>query len=156
MRGLTEARDETADDLVRTRRWNDPAEVDDGYRLLVCRFRPRGVSKDAETWDAWCKALAPSEPLHAAAYGKGGPAIAWDVYTRRYLEEMGRQRFWIQGFADRVKAGERLTLLCSSACVDEGRCHRTLLASLVRAAARPAASERPAAAAAARTVVKRR
>ena len=34
-----------------------------------------------------------------------------------------------------VAAGETVTLLCSSACTDPARCHRTLLASLVTAAA---------------------
>ena len=29
---------------IKTKRWNDPVEADDGYRLLVCRYRPRGWS----------------------------------------------------------------------------------------------------------------
>jgi hypothetical protein len=37
---------------IRTRRWNDPVDLDHGNRVLVCRYRPRGVRKDAETWDA--------------------------------------------------------------------------------------------------------
>ena len=130
-------------DLVRTKRWNDPVAPDDGYRLLVCRYRPRGIARDAETWEAWCKALAPSEELHAAAYGKGQPAIPWDEYTRRFRAEMERQRYWIEGFAARVKAGERITLLCSSACVDPARCHRTLVAALILEAALPPAEVAP-------------
>jgi len=31
----------------------------------------------------------------------------------------------------RVRRGEALTLLCSTACVDPARCHRTLLAKLI-------------------------
>lgn len=122
---------------VRTKRWSDAREAEDGYRLLVCRYRPRGVKHEDETWDAWCQALAPSVELHADAYGKGGQPIAWDEYERRYLEEMQRQRYWIDGFARRVRAGETVTLLCSSACVDEERCHRTLLKRLIEAAAAP-------------------
>jgi len=38
--------------LVRTKRWNDPREPDDGFRLLVCRYRPRGLLKGDETCDA--------------------------------------------------------------------------------------------------------
>jgi len=34
---------------VRTKRWHDPAEKDDGLRLLICRIRPRGVPKAKET-----------------------------------------------------------------------------------------------------------
>jgi uncharacterized protein YeaO (DUF488 family) len=124
---------------IRTKRWNDPPEPEDGYRLLVCRYRPRGVKKDDEPWDAWCSALAPSVELHADAYGKSGEAIAWDAYTVRYREEMARQRFWIDGFAKRVRSGETITLLCSSACVDPARCHRTLLAAMIEKAAFPEA-----------------
>ena len=80
---------------VRTKRWNDPPDEADGYRLLICRYRPRGVPRSAETWDAWCKGLAPSVGLHAAVYGKLGPPIAFDEYARRFLVEMTSQSFWI-------------------------------------------------------------
>lgn len=122
---------------IATKRWNDTAEPGDGYRLLVTRYRPRGVRREEEPWDAWCVALAPSVELHAAAYGKGGPAIAWEEYERRFAKEMERQRFWLDGFARRVRAGEMLTLLCSSACVDPARCHRTLLEQMIDALAFP-------------------
>ena len=125
---------------IRTKRWNDPIEPEDGYRLLICRYRPRGVPKSEETWDAWCKALAPSEALHAAAYGKNGPAITFPEYERRFREEMTRQRFWIAGFADHLRRGDTITLLCSSACVDPARCHRTLVKALIEEAAARSAS----------------
>jgi uncharacterized protein YeaO (DUF488 family) len=123
---------------IRAKRWNDPVEAEDGYRLLVCRYRPRGVLREGEPWDAWCSALAPSVELHAAAYGKTGEPLAFAEYARRYLAEMQRQRFWIESFASRVRAGETITLLCSSACVDPERCHRTLLQKLIEDAAHPA------------------
>jgi uncharacterized protein YeaO (DUF488 family) len=123
--------------VIKTKRWNDPPEPDDGYRLLVCRFRPRGVSKERETWDAWLPQLGPSVELHAAVYGKTGAAISWDDYAARYLAEMEAQGFWIRGFAGRHAHGETLTLLCSSACTDPARCHRTLLAGLIEGASRP-------------------
>lgn len=120
---------------VRTKRWNDPREPEDGYRLLVCRYRPRGVARKDETWDAWCKALGPSEELHAAAYGKTGAALALAEYERRFVEEMKRQRYWIEGFAAHLRRGDTITLLCSSACVDAARCHRTIVKRLLEEAA---------------------
>lgn len=123
---------------VRTKRWNDPPEPEDGFRLLICRYRPRGVRKDDEPWDAWCSQLAPSPELHAAAYGKSGPPLPFAEYERRFRQEMERQqRFWIGGFAERVRRGETITLLCSSACTDPARCHRTLVKAMIEAAAFP-------------------
>ena len=122
---------------IKTKRWNDPAEQDDGYRVLICRYRPRGVAREKETWDAWLPQLGPSPELHAAVYGKAGAPIGWDEYARRYLEEMQRQTFWIAGFAERGAKGETLTLLCSSACDDPARCHRSLLRDLIANAGAP-------------------
>jgi uncharacterized protein YeaO (DUF488 family) len=122
---------------VKTKRWNDPVELDDGYRLLVCRYRPRGVKREGEPWDAWLPQLGPSAELHAAFYGKTGAPISWEEYATRYVKEMETQRFFIRGFAEKIRRGEAVTLLCSSACVDERRCHRTLLRGLIERALAP-------------------
>jgi uncharacterized protein YeaO (DUF488 family) len=118
---------------LKTKRWNDPVEKDDGYRLLICRYRPRGVKEKDETWDAWCTELAPSRELHADYYGKNGPPISWEEYRKRYLEEMKAQEEFIEELAQMVAEGKKITLLCSSACVDEKHCHRSLLKQLVEA-----------------------
>ena len=116
---------------IKTKRWNDPAEADDGFRLLICRYRPRGVRKEDETWDSWCKDLGPSRELHADYYGKNGEPIDWDTYRRRYLDEMKGQQDYIGQLASLVAEGKTVTLLCSSACIDAERCHRTLLKGLI-------------------------
>ena len=116
---------------IKTRRFNDPSEPDDGFRLLITCYRPRGVRKADETWDAWQPKLGPSRELHAAVYGKTGPPIPWSVYRRRYLQEMRERRELIQDLARRVAKGETITLLCSSACERESRCHRSLLRDLI-------------------------
>src|SRR5947207_924498 len=68
---------------VRMRRWNDLRLPGDGLRLLVCRYRPRGVRKTDETWDEWDADLGPSRALHAAAYGKSGAPSSWEEYKTR-------------------------------------------------------------------------
>jgi uncharacterized protein YeaO (DUF488 family) len=116
-------------------RWNDPLPRGSGTRILVCRYRPRGVSKQDESWDEWEKHLGPSPALHAAVYGKGQPAIAWDEYRRRFLAELSEDpgRFHLRALADRVAGGESVVLLCSSACTDESLCHRSILRELLSA-----------------------
>ncbi len=99
--------------------------------MLVCRYRPRGLLKSQETWDAWWPDLGPSRELHADFYGKHGPPITMAAYRERYLEEMRGQKERIQHLAERVAAGETVTLLCSSACTDPNHCHRTLLKQLI-------------------------
>jgi uncharacterized protein YeaO (DUF488 family) len=119
---------------VKTKRWNDPAAADDGFRLLITRFRPRGVAKADETWAQWWPELGPSRKLLADYKGRGGAPITFDQYRQRYFEEMRGQVLRIRALADRAAAGEVITLLCSSACTDPQRCHRTLLERLIQAA----------------------
>ena len=118
---------------IRTKRWNDPREPADGHRLLICRYRPRGLPKGDETWDAWDTHLAPSKELLAAFHGKppSHAPIDWTTYRQRYLREMRDQKQRIADLASRSNSGETITLLCSSACTRESRCHRSLLKELI-------------------------
>jgi uncharacterized protein YeaO (DUF488 family) len=116
---------------LKTKRWDQPKKRSDGFRLLICRYRPRGVRKEDETWDAWYPELGPSKKLHADFYGKNGPPIGWEEYRKEYLEEMRAQQKHIDDLAQLVAEGKTITLLCSSACKDETRCHRTLLRGLI-------------------------
>ena len=119
---------------ILTKRWNDPKDPRDGYRLLICRYRPRGVSKEAETWDSWEPAFGPSKQLHAAVYTSTSSPLPWPLYRRRYLEEQRANQHKIAQLAARAAAGETITLLCSTACEREARCHRVLLKELIEAA----------------------
>lgn len=121
-------------DRIRTKQWNDPIEPADGTRILVCRYRPRGVSKAGETWTEWLPDLGPTRELHAAAYGRGTVPLGWVQYRGAYLREMRQQTAQIATLAARVNAGETLTLLCSASCVRESRCHRSLLKELIELA----------------------
>jgi uncharacterized protein YeaO (DUF488 family) len=42
----------------------DEAADDDGYRVLVDRLWPRGVTKERAQLQLWLKEVAPSPPLH--------------------------------------------------------------------------------------------
>jgi uncharacterized protein YeaO (DUF488 family) len=117
---------------IRTRRWDDKRRRGDGMRILICRYRPRALPKEDETWDLWWSQLGPSKELHAAFYGKHGQTpIGWEEYQRRYLDEMKEQQESIEILAGEIAAGKTITLLCSSACTDETHCHRTLLRQLI-------------------------
>lgn len=117
---------------ITTKRWNDPRSASDGRRVLVSRYRPRALPKKDETWDEWLSDAGPSRELHADFYGKHGPPIGWGEYKKRYLAELKRRPEVLARLRQLAAEGP-LCLLCSSACVDPSRCHRTLLTKLVSA-----------------------
>ena len=127
-----------------------PASAKDGFRLIVMRRYPRGYAKARA--HAWLPELAPTLPLvhwyheHLRAIRKQWEredsrrceeeiTRFWRSYSRRYLAEMKAQRRLIEFFATLHRDfGMTFTLLC--ACTDRRICHRSLLAGLMRAAAR--------------------
>jgi uncharacterized protein YeaO (DUF488 family) len=116
---------------IKTRRWNDPTEPDDGVRILITRFRPRGVSKADETWDQWRPELGPSAGLLKSFKGRGSSPVGWAAYRKHYLTEMKARQREIAELAEIVRSGQTVTLLCSSMCDRESRCHRSLLRELI-------------------------
>ena len=99
----------------------DPKSKDDGLRVLVMRYWPRGVKK--ERVDIWFEDLGTSKELIRA--WKAG-MITWAQFRSRYLAELkeARKQALIRVLAARARK-ERVTLLCG--CRDPNRCHRILL-----------------------------
>jgi len=109
--------------MIRTKRIYDPPSPEDGYRLLVMRLWPRGVTKAAV--DGWGKDLGPSrELLMSFRAGK----LGWKDLAARYREEMSAKGELLKQYRD-LGRRQTLTLLCS--CQDETRCHRTLLKEIL-------------------------
>jgi cytochrome oxidase assembly protein ShyY1 len=48
---------------VKIKRVYEPLAEDDGYRILVDRLWPRGVSKDKANIDEWAKEITPSTEI---------------------------------------------------------------------------------------------
>jgi uncharacterized protein YeaO (DUF488 family) len=71
--------------MIRIKRVYDPPEPQDGYRILIDRLWPRGLSKDKACIDEWRKDLAPSDRLRK--WFKHEPA-RWEEFKRRYREEL--------------------------------------------------------------------
>jgi hypothetical protein len=46
--------------------------------------------------------------------------------------------YWLNGLAERIRGGDVITLLCSSACSEESRCHRSIVKALIEDIAFPA------------------
>ena len=83
-----------------------PAEGD-GYRVLIDRLWPRGLTKEAVLMDVWAKALAPSTELRK--WFGHDPAL-WDEFRQRYAAELADSADVWQALARR-SAREPVTLL---------------------------------------------
>lgn len=70
---------------IRLKRIYDPAEADDGYRVLVDRLWPRGVAKADARLDAWHRTLAPSKALRQWF---GHDQERWPAFRRAYEQEL--------------------------------------------------------------------
>lgn len=74
---------------LRRKRAYDTAEPSDGFRVLIDRLWPRGVSKERAAIDLWAKDIAPSAELrrdwHAA------PDSEFEVFADRYRAELAHE-----------------------------------------------------------------
>lgn len=70
---------------IRIKRAYDEPSADDGYRLLIDRLWPRGVSRDRAALDEWNKDLAPSGELRTWF---GHDPERFDEFRRRYIAEL--------------------------------------------------------------------
>lgn len=66
---------------LRLKRVYDPPAPDDGYRVLVDRLWPRGISKEAARIDHWAKEASPSTALRKEFHGHPD---RWDEFRAAY------------------------------------------------------------------------
>ncbi|TAK06046.1 MAG: DUF488 family protein [Candidatus Manganitrophaceae bacterium] len=126
--------------MLRTKSIHSPIDSKkDGLRILVARFRGRGIKKDR--YDVWMANLGPSEPL-LRDFLSG--TIDWGAYARRYKAEMFQsggadqynkvirnhgQKFTLR-LIKKLAQTEPITLLCHCA-EEEEHCHRHLLKEMI-------------------------
>ncbi len=70
---------------IRLKRVYVPPDPGDGFRVLVDRLWPRGVSKRAAHMDLWLKEVAPSTPLRKWF---GHDPDKWADFRDRYVSEL--------------------------------------------------------------------
>ncbi|GAA1956791.1 DUF488 domain-containing protein [Microbacterium deminutum] len=71
---------------LRLKRVYDDPSADDGWRVLVDRLWPRGLTRQRAALDEWAKEVAPSAELRKA-WHTAEPA-AWDAYADDYRAEL--------------------------------------------------------------------
>jgi uncharacterized protein YeaO (DUF488 family) len=99
-----------ASTLVRIKRIYEPAVQGDGYRILVDRLWPRGVSKVAARIDLWMRDIAPSTTLRR--WFNHDPA-KWEEFCERYRAELREQQSLLDTVRQQAKEGP-VTLVYSA------------------------------------------
>lgn len=107
----------------------------EGTRLGTVRFLPRGVKKqeyaERNFFDLWLPELAPSRGLVKWAFSAPLTDARWAAYARRYRREMNRPEVR-RLLAVLAALGARTNLSVGCYCENPERCHRSLLAELLR------------------------
>jgi uncharacterized protein YeaO (DUF488 family) len=118
---------------IRIVRLGEPRDPAEGLRIGTVRRPPRGVPRSefaSRNWyDVWFPNLAPSAPLVAMARA-AETERQWDTFARRYRAEMstpdnGRTLDLLAALSRRTN----FSVGCY--CVDEARCHRSVLRTLL-------------------------
>ena len=113
--------------IFRVKRIYEPPAEDDGYRVLVDRLWPRGVSKDKARIDEWLKDVSPSDALRRATHANPDD---WDGFATAYAAELKAEpaASAVRRLKERLAAGP-VTLLY--AAKNEDRNNAVALAKLL-------------------------
>lgn len=92
---------------IQTKRVYEAASPDDGFRVLVDRLWPRGMTKERAQADLWLKDVAPSTSLRKWF---GHDRAKWEAFKHRYSLELEEKPDAVARLRDEAKQG-RVTLL---------------------------------------------
>lgn len=92
---------------LRIKRVYDPVDSEDGFRVLIDRLWPRGLSKEKAKLDLWLKEIAPSTELRQ--WFNHDPA-KWPEFRQRYFSELDSREEEVKEIRARAEKG-RVTLL---------------------------------------------
>lgn len=87
--------------------YEEPAESD-GFRILVDRLWPRGISKEKAQLDLWLKEIAPSNELRIWYHHD---PTKWSEFEKKYKEELKIKKDLIAELKELAKEHKSITLL---------------------------------------------
>jgi uncharacterized protein YeaO (DUF488 family) len=94
--------------MILIKRVYEPKAKDDGYRVLVDRLWPRGLSKDKAAADLWLKDIGPSNELRK--WFNHDPK-KWTEFKSRYQAELKSQKDTLAELKQLEAEHDKLTLL---------------------------------------------
>lgn len=88
--------------MIQVKKVHDKPLNEDGYRVLVDRLWPRGLSKEKAKVDLWLKEIAPSKELRKWF---GHDPHRWDEFKRRYFKELGDKPDSVKKLLNEIERG---------------------------------------------------
>lgn len=112
---------------IKIKRVYDPPASDDGYRILVDRLWPRGLTSEAAKIDLWMKGIAPTDELRKWF---GHDPERWTEFHERYEKELADHEDLLDLIHDTEQHWERVTLLFGAK--DEAHNQAVVLADVLK------------------------
>jgi uncharacterized protein YeaO (DUF488 family) len=97
--------------MIQTKRVYEKPAKTDGFRVLVDRLWPRGLTKEKAKVDLWMKEIAPSDALRKWFHHEEGN---WGEFEKRYKTELKTKKEPLSELKELVKARATVTLLFGS------------------------------------------
>lgn len=95
---------------IQIKRIYEPAESSDGFRVLVDRIWPRGVSKEEAKLNLWAKDIAPTTELREDFHHD---EESWADFQKDYKKELAGNPA-VATLVDELKDKKTITLLFGS------------------------------------------
>ncbi len=93
--------------MIHIKRIYDAPNGNDGFRILIDRLWPRGVSKEKAALDLWLQDIAPSPQLRTWF---GHKPERFEEFKIRYEQELATNPA-VAGLQDSIKKHQNVTLL---------------------------------------------
>ena len=97
--------------MIKVRRIYDPQQPGEGYRVLVDRLWPRGISREEASWHEWMKEIAPGNELRK---WYGHDPSRWDSFRAKYKQELSSRHDLLLRLRNLESSHGVLTLLYTS------------------------------------------
>lgn len=94
--------------MIATKRVYEKAAKDDGFRVLVDRLWPRGLTKEKARVDLWMKEIAPSDALRK---WYGHEPEKWAEFVKRYKAEWKEKKALFDEIQSLEKKHGKVTLV---------------------------------------------
>jgi uncharacterized protein YeaO (DUF488 family) len=113
--------------MIETKRVYDKPAKQDGFRVLVDRLWPRGLTKEKAHVDLWMKEIGPSDALRKWFHHEDSN---WGEFVKRYKGELKQKKELLDELKRLSREHETVTLLYGSK--DEKQNQAVVLGELLK------------------------